>query len=189
SPGAASLNVLRMAREGLLVELRKGLAESKADNVAVRKEGLLIKEDDGFRTVRLDILPLKIPPSDRCFLILFEDMPPGPPPAEYLASPELADTALKAAEQRAVQLQQELDATREYLQSVIEEHEATTEELRSAHEEILSSNEELQSTNEELQTAKEEMQSANEELGTVNEELRHRNVELAKLNDDLVNLF
>ncbi len=87
------------------------------------------------------------------------------------------------------QLQQEIGALREYLQSVIEEQESTNEELKSANEEILSSNEELQSTNEELQTAKEEAQSANEELSTVNEELRHRNAELARVNNDLVNLL
>src|SRR5262249_35045476 len=87
------------------------------------------------------------------------------------------------------QLQQELSALREYLQSVIEEQESTNEELKSANEEILSSNEELQSTNEELQTAKEEAQSTNEELATVNEELNHRNAELARVNNDLVNLL
>ena len=86
-------------------------------------------------------------------------------------------------------MRRELDATREYLQSIIEENEATTEELKAANEEILSSNEELQSTNEELQTAKEEMQSANEELSTVNDELNYRNLELARVNDDLINLF
>jgi two-component system CheB/CheR fusion protein len=87
------------------------------------------------------------------------------------------------------QLQQELTATREYLQSLAEEHESACEELKSASEELLSSNEELQSTNEELQTAKEETQSANEELVTLNDELRHRNQELAQLNNDLVNLL
>ncbi len=86
-------------------------------------------------------------------------------------------------------LQQELDATRAYLQSLVEEHEATNEELKSAHEEVLSSNEELQSMNEELQTAKEEMQSANEELVTLNDELNHRNKELGKVKDDVVNLL
>ena len=88
-----------------------------------------------------------------------------------------------------VQLRQELAATREYLQSIIEEQDAANEELKSANEEILSSNEELQSTNEELETAKEELQSANEELTTVNEQLQHRNVELGRVNNDLVNFL
>jgi two-component system CheB/CheR fusion protein len=80
------------------------------------------------------------------------------------------------------QLKQELRATSEYLQSVIEE-------LRSANEEAQSANEELQSTNEELQTAKEELLSSNEELNTVNAEMKSRNAGLARINDDLINLF
>ena len=88
--------------------------------------------------------------------------------------------ALLPGEQK--QLQQELAAMREYLQSVIEEQESTNEELTSANEEILSANEELQ-------TAKEEAQSANEELATVNEELQHRNADLARVNNDLINLL
>ena len=86
-------------------------------------------------------------------------------------------------------LKEELDATREYLQSIIEEQRTTNEELRSANEEIQSTNEELQSINEELETAKEELQSTNEELTTVNEELQNRNDDLMLLNSDLNNLL
>src|SRR6476660_5932075 len=88
-----------------------------------------------------------------------------------------------------IHLREELEATREYLQSIIEEQRTTNEELRSANEEIQSSNEELQSINEELETAKEELQSTNEELTTVNEELQNRNDELSRLNNDLNNLL
>ena len=86
-------------------------------------------------------------------------------------------------------LAQELSATREYLQSVIEQQEAANEELQSANEEVQSANEELQSTNEELETSKEEIQSSNEELATVNDELNNRNAELNRVNNDLVNLL
>ena len=88
-----------------------------------------------------------------------------------------------------VRLEQELAATRDYLQSLIEDQEAVNEELQSANEEIQSANEELQSTNEELETSKEEIQSSNEELATVNDELHNRNEELNRANNDLVNLF
>jgi two-component system CheB/CheR fusion protein len=90
---------------------------------------------------------------------------------------------------RIARLEEELAATREYLQSTIQEIEAANEELQSANEEILSSNEELQSTNEELDTAKEELQSTNEELNTVNDELHGRNEELTRINADLLNLL
>jgi two-component system CheB/CheR fusion protein len=92
-------------------------------------------------------------------------------------------------DERVRQLQDELAASREYLQSIIQDLEAANEELQSANEEILSSNEELQSTNEELDTAKEELQSTNEELNTVNEELHGRNDELSRVNSDLINLL
>ena len=88
-----------------------------------------------------------------------------------------------------MRLTQELAATREYLQSVIEQQEAVNEELQSANEEVQSANEELQSTNEELETSKEEIQSSNEELATVNDELNNRNAELNRVNNDLVNLI
>jgi two-component system CheB/CheR fusion protein len=95
----------------------------------------------------------------------------------------------ESARKRTAKLEQELAATKEYLQSVIETQEATNEELQSANEEILSSNEELQSTNEEMETAKEELQSTNEELTTVNDELRNRNSEISQINNDLINLL
>ncbi|MBV8523741.1 MAG: PAS domain-containing protein, partial [Acetobacteraceae bacterium] len=76
------------------------------------------------------------------------------------------------------QLQQELEAAQESL-------ETTVEELQSANEELETTNEELQSTNEELETTNEELQSTNEELETINEELRSSNEELEAANEEL----
>ena len=101
-----------------------------------------------------------------------------------MASEEQSELA-----RQIIHLGQELAATREYLQSIIETQEGTNAELQSANEEIQSGNEELQSTNEELQTSKEELESANEELHTVNEEMQHRNELLTTLNNDLTNLL
>ena len=57
--------------------------------------------------------------------------------------------------------------------------ETTYEELQSANEELETTNEELQSTVEELETTNEELQSTNEEIETMNEELQSTNEELA----------
>jgi two-component system CheB/CheR fusion protein len=187
APGMASLDLFRMLRDGLLAEVRAATAQAKAENAIVVRDGLRVVEGDVERTVRVEVVPFKVPPSGvRFFLILFQEASsagarplPAPAPAARPA----------ANDDQVSRLQQELGALREYLQSVIEEQESTNEELKSANEEILSANEELQSTNEELQTAKEEAQSANEELATVNEELRHRNAELARVNADLMNLL
>jgi two-component system CheB/CheR fusion protein len=186
APGMASLDLFRMLREGLLAEVRSATAQAKAENAVVVRDGMRVAEGETVHQIRVEVIPFKVPPSGvRFFLVLFHeaktDGRPTPAPA-----PEARPAA---ADEQVGQLQQEIVALREYLQSVIEEQESTNEELKSANEEILSANEELQSTNEELQTAKEEAQSANEELATVNEELRHRNVELARVNSDLVNLL
>jgi len=79
---------------------------------------------------------------------------------------------------RTYQLQRELEAAQESL-------ETTIEELQSANEELETTNEELQSTNEELETTNEELQSTNEELETMNEELRSANEELEAANEEL----
>jgi two-component system CheB/CheR fusion protein len=188
APGMASLDLMRMLREGLLADVRAAMHQAKVENKIVTKDRLRVLEGGNVRPVKVEVLPFKAPPAGaHFFLILFQDVPPpaeGPPTG---AAPVAARS--EAHEQQIGQLQQELAALREYLQSVIEEQESTNEELKSANEEILSSNEELQSTNEELQTAKEEAQSANEELATVNEELQHRNSDLARVNNDLVNVL
>lgn len=180
-PGTAGLDVPRMARPGLLPDLRDGVAAARAGGSAIRRPGVRVGEGDAARTVTLHITPLAGGgPGLPCFLVVFEGddgVRPDPPVA----------AAEPAEEVR--QLRRELDAGRERQQAVAEEYEAANEELKSANEEILASNEELQSTNEELQTAKEEMQSANEELATVNEELAHRNRELGRANDDLQSLL
>jgi two-component system CheB/CheR fusion protein len=185
APGMATLDLFRMLREGLLAEVRGAVTRAKGENALVVRDGVQLTDGDATRSVRIEVLPFRVPPSGvRFFLILFQDALPAGERSAAPVVPPAAPNDLKTA-----QLQQEIGALREYLQSVIEEQESTNEELKSANEEILSSNEELQSTNEELQTAKEEAQSANEELSTVNEELRHRNAELARVNNDLLNLL
>jgi two-component system CheB/CheR fusion protein len=187
APGMASLDLLRMLREGLMAEVRAAVTQARVENSAVVREGLRLTEGGETRTVRVEVVPFRVAPTGvRFFLVMFRETPPTPAPPPG-AAPEEPRPA--ATEHQIGHLQQELSAMRDHLQSVIEEQESTNEELKSANEEILSANEELQSTNEELQTAKEEAQSANEELATVNEELRHRNAELARVNNDLVNLL
>jgi two-component system CheB/CheR fusion protein len=185
-PGEPSFNILKMAREGLRLELRHAIEEARK-GVPVRKDGLLVKSSDHLRHVNLEVIPLKTPPAqERSYLVLFEDVTP---PAIETGEAAANQTQQSEEDPQLVRLQLELTATREYLQSVIEEQEATTEELQSASEEIQSSNEELQSTNEELETAKEELNATNEELTTVNQELQNRNLELSLINNDLMNLL
>ena len=185
-PGEPTTNVLKMAREGLFLELRNALSEARKTNLVVRRDDVQVRGDGRYRDVGLEIIPIK-PPGivENCFLILFHDGTSR----TALVDPVAEAPAPAGADRTVIQLTQELAATKEYLQSMVEQQDAANEELRSANEEILSSNEELQSTNEELETAKEELQSANEELTTVNEQLHHRNLELTRANNDLTNLM
>jgi two-component system CheB/CheR fusion protein len=192
--GVASLNLLKMAREGLLLELRGAINDAKRRNGPARRPGVQVKSNGGFHLVNLEVIPLHPASTSRsgCFLVLFEEAAPAaaplaPGPKTRFGKP--AKLPPVARDKMVTQLRQELTATKEYLQSVITEHERTNEELQSANEEILSSNEELQSTNEEMTTAKEELQSTNEELTTVNDEIHTRNTELGHVNSDLVNLL
>jgi len=188
--GKASFDVLKMAREGLMLPLRAAVNQARKENKTAHKKNVQVKQNGKTRTVNLEVIPLKNVRKS-CFLILFEDVEKsgrggGRAPAdEQPTTPRLSK---KQELSRIGELETELTGTREYLQSMQEQHEAANEELQAANEEVQSANEELQSVNEELETSKEELESANEELTTVNEEMNNRNVELNRLNNDLVNL-
>jgi two-component system CheB/CheR fusion protein len=190
APGRASLNALKMLREGLLLAVRAALQKAKRDGVAVRQENLQVKSNGGYREVTVEVHPVRgAPGTEVLFLVLFED-PRAAAQQEKDRKRRPAKQARRSpAEQGSERLKQELEASREYLESVIEQQEVTNEELQAANEEAQSSNEELQSVNEELETSKEEIQATNEELNTVNEELRRHNLDLAQANDDLANLL
>ena len=150
-----------MAREGLLVELRTAVNEAKRRKALVRRTGVQVKSNGAFREVVIELTPLRQTPAARagCYLVLFEETQRADAPET--AREKAAIPKAVARDKFVVQLQQELMATKEYLQFVIAEHERANEDL----------------------------QSANEELTTVNEELHTRNAELDQANGDLVNLL
>jgi two-component system, chemotaxis family, CheB/CheR fusion protein len=176
SPGKASLNVLKMAKEGLSFEIRNGLHQAKISGEPFVKEGIPINA--GKKLVTIDVIPL-LNTLDLHYLILFRDT--QVPVSEiskgkFLQSLSTGEGSEK--DLRIQQLEKELAQLREDMRSITEEQESINEELQSSNEELLSSSEELQSLNEELETSKEELQSTNEDLITVNQELHDRNEEL-----------
>jgi len=186
APGTATFNLLKMAREGLLAEVHTAVNTARRKEIPVRRAGVQVKTNDHSIVIDLEVIPFVAGGNERYYAVVFE---PAPLPLSGRRSKAKAKAGTSEEKQDLTRLRRELEATRDYLQSIIEEQEAMNEELRSANEEIQSSNEELQSTNEELETAKEELQSSNEELITLNEELENRNDELALLNSDLSNLL
>jgi two-component system CheB/CheR fusion protein len=188
--GAASFNLLKMLREGLLVDVRAAVKRVRTRGTPVRKDGAQMRRNGGIVRVNIAVIPLRASTprgaAPGAFLVLFED---SPSPAASASKHKGAGRMKLGQKPTTTVLRAELDATKEYLQAIINEREAANEELKSASEELQSTNEELQSTNEELETSKEELQSVNEELGTVNDELQARNAELGSLNSDLANVL
>jgi two-component system, chemotaxis family, CheB/CheR fusion protein len=193
SPGAASLDILRLARPELHIELKTALQKAFSEQVSV-SQAVQLHEDGKPRTIKLDVVPIQEPETKtRCLLVLFQELP-SPQVAHQVTAggdPEPAESAEVSGSraQRVAELERELAVAREYLQTTLEEKEGANEELKATNEELQSSNEELQSTNEELETSKEEMQSTNEELTTINDELQNRMAELSQANDDLHNVL
>ncbi|MGZ4814238.1 MAG: chemotaxis protein CheB [Terriglobales bacterium] len=189
--GKASLNLLKMARPGLLFELQRAIEEASETGVDAVRTTVQVENGGSTNVINIRVTPFRTPlQAKHSFLVAFEE-PQPPEPAVRTVGPgePLSDDERAAKDKNIAQVKQELAATKEYLQSIIEALESTNEELQSANEEIESDNEELQSTNDELQTSKEELESANEELHTVNEEMQHRNDQLTRLNNDLSNLL
>jgi two-component system CheB/CheR fusion protein len=188
-PGVPQLSLVKMVRQDLLSELRVALGRAKETVTTVRREGVRVDVDGATRICNIVVVPITgVPePKERLFAVLFEPVTLGPPVAERKTGRPGARH--RRTEARGDALEQELKATKEYLQVLIDEHQQASDALASTNEELVSSNEELQSMNEELETAKEELQSTNEELTTLNDELQHRNLELNHLNNDIVNLL
>jgi two-component system CheB/CheR fusion protein len=186
--GPASLNLLQMARPSLVPDLRATINQALRGGQPARKERAFVKRDSHIDEVNIEVVPFKVPNSDgNWMLVLFSEAGMQFDKAGGKRKKKAAKNLTR--DNQVAQLRDELSATKESLQAIIEEQEATNEELTSANEEIESSNEELQSTNEELETAKEELQSTNEELTTLNEELSNRNIEIVQVNSDLNNLL
>ncbi|MEO8427835.1 MAG: PAS domain S-box protein [Verrucomicrobiota bacterium] len=196
--GKASFDVLRMARQGLMLPLRAAINKARKGNKIVFKENVRVADNGGVRKVNLQVIPLKNL-QEHCSLILFEEpsrqkggrdvstTPATGPIQKQGAAPRAMRPALEES-RRNTELGRELTETQDFIESIQEQHESDAAELQASNEEIQSANEEFQSLNEELETSKEELESTNEELITLNEEMVSRNAELNRLNSDLNNL-
>lgn len=175
--GTATHDIVALAREGLRTVLRATLQKAAREHLAIETRAVTLQSARDTRRVRLKVWPLD--ETEGSLLVCFHDEPaPAPAPAARAGDEGLVN-----------QLEYELKATREDLQTTIEEVESANEELKASNEEVMSMNEELQSTNEELETSKEELQSLNEELSTVNNQLLEKVHELEAANNDLANLL
>ena len=186
--GEANLNLLEIAREGLVTRLRGAIQRGFERGETVTVERVRMRHEDRYRPVRVEVRPLegRAHAGENLAMVSFTDVKDDD---------DARDTAgdgpdrTGAEESLVRQLEDELGATKQDLQTTIEEMETSNEELKASNEEVMSINEELQSTNEELETSKEELQSLNEELSTVNSQLQDKIGELEEAHNDLTNLL
>jgi len=166
--GAATLNIVDMARFGLDTKLSYAIREVNSGNTPYIYRNLEIPEPQGF-CFNLIVKRVVDVETERDFVIvIFEE-------SNIARDADDERIAISQDDPRILELERELKYTKESLQSTIEE-------LKSTNEELQSTNEELQSTNEELETSK-------EELVIVNAELEFRIEELTNINDDIKNLL
>ncbi len=179
APGRVDFNLLALVRKEWRTELQTLVHQAQHKRASVfgrdhAREGA----EGGAPAFRMAVHLLPGNEVEPMLLIAFEPVTPAQTPR--LGLPEEALPGLVHKD-----LEDELIATREHLQTVIEELETSNEETQALNEEMQASNEELQAANEELQAANEELQSTNEELTTVNEELQIKSAELGEANADL----
>ncbi|HEV7350928.1 PAS domain S-box protein [Telluribacter sp.] len=176
SAGTMNANILKLVNKELQIELRSVITQAIRNRLALKSN---IRKFDLFgqtHYVRVVVKPLLFTEAtNELFVVIFE----------RLDLQELLMQGVEIPEQngenyRLIELEQELLATKEHLQTYIEEIETTNEELQSLNEELQSTNEELQSSNEELETTNEELQSTNEEIQVAYTELKAANEELER---------
>ncbi|MBF2065043.1 MAG: response regulator [Calothrix sp. C42_A2020_038] len=177
STGRTSTEVSKLVVPSLQLALSTALHRAQRERRLVAYGGIKLGEEDS-RIVNLKVTYHETNKlaGDFFMVIIQEDTKPQPTTdTEHFE----VDTE---ASRRIMELEYELQQTRENLQAVIEELETTNEEQQATNEELIASNEELQSTNEELH-------SVNEELYTVNAEFQSKIEELTELNNDIDNLL
>ena len=175
-------NISKMAAKDLAIPLNTGIQKVFTKNEAVAFSNVNVMIGNEPKKIRLQIKPLPTKKNQNPLAaVLISEIETKNHERE--AATDSYDYDIDhEAQQRILDLEQELQFTRENLQATIEELETSNEELQATNEELLASNEELQSTNEELQ-------SVNEELYTVNAEYQSKIMELTELNNDMDNLL
>ncbi len=174
---AGPWHVVRLMREALRMPLVTAIRRAASEGSPVHLEGVRFELEGRTESIDISVLPLDhVIALKGLLLVILKEPRPAP------AALPPATVAEAGSRQREAELERELQAAREYLQS-------TVEEIQSANEEARSNNEELQSANEELVTAQEEAQSVNEELATLNSQLGTKLDELHVVNNDLTNLL
>jgi two-component system CheB/CheR fusion protein len=180
--GTASLNILQMVRAELKIPLATVIRRAISQRAENTYPNVRLEVNQETKIIQIVVRPIR---ETQLWLVVFEDTG-----LKSVANPGLEPNNMPDGyDTRIAVVEQELVATKEYLQAAIEQLQSANEELRSLNEELQSANEELQSANEELVTSREELQSVNEELITVNTAYQSKLEEQSRSNNDLNNLL
>jgi two-component system, chemotaxis family, CheB/CheR fusion protein len=179
-PGEADFNLFSIIVPELRTELKAFCHHALSCKQTVTSQSFQLQVSGKPCRYRIIVTPLYHPSThDELLLIAFEE-----------AVCNLATiTATPDSRARITELEHELKASWETLQTVTEALENSVSEWQMMNEGAYVVNEELQASNEELETSNEELQSINEELTLVNDELTLKTHELSAAKDDLSNIL
>jgi len=188
--GELTLNVFKLVREEISLELRSAIRKSRETKRPVDSAPILMQLDAEPSTVIVHVRHALEPEQQEFCLVMFDERPIAndlsPTTSQSSAGGVLEG---RQSDGEKARVEDELNEMRRRIQGIVEDYETSQEELKASNEELQSANEEMRSTLEELETSKEELQSMNEELQAVNQENRHKVEELAQLSGDLQNLM
>nr|MDJ0647430.1 ATP-binding protein [Xenococcaceae cyanobacterium MO_188.B19] len=180
--GEIATELTRMVVLPLQIPLNIALHRAKKTHKSVIYNDIPLEQADGNYRITLKVIPPEPDGKNGDFYLVQIHQEPSAASLEVPQVPQEQFKVSNEAQQRILELEQELHYTRENLQTLVEELETINEEQQASNEELTASNEELQSTNEELH-------SVNEELYTVNGEYQSKIAELTELNNDIDNLL
>ena len=174
--GKPNYQATNLLHRDLRYDFRSLVNKSHESMSVVRGQYRSIQHEEQVKSVRLKVQPtLYSKPDSPYFIVSFEEQ-------EFINEEKISIPENISEDQSMIiaELQHELAAARDHLNSVIEELEVSNEELQSLNEELQSSNEELQASNEELETSNEELQATNEELNVAYSEVESAREQIEK---------
>ena len=178
--GATSVNLLKVVRPDLRLELRSVLYQAVQLQAPVETHEIRIRIGGETESLTIHARPaLNDDEAARGFILVI--FVPAAATGEELV--------YRTDDPLATRLEEEISRSRAQLRSSSEQYEIQAEELKASNEELQAMNEELRAAAEELETSKEELQSINEELRTVNQELKVKVEETIVASNNLQNLI
>ncbi|WP_255609253.1 CheR family methyltransferase [Methylosinus sp. Sm6] len=179
--GAASKDLLAMAREGLRPKLRAAVERARRDHARTVVRGAHLEKDGDGTAVCIVVQPVTSD-DEKMLLVSFLD--------DSLSSPKADRSSAGPADlSRVIELERELEDVGKELEAALQDLDSAKEEQKRINEQAMSLNEEAQSTNEELVTSKEELQSLNEELTALNSQLYETLERQRNTSNDLQNIL